>query len=427
MPSHVLYPKVSLERASGKIARWMVAEGEQVRQGQILFEIEDDKAAVEVEAPADGVIGQMTAADHEVGVGDPVALIFAAGETPGAKRPEPPVMPAAQAEPRHSTARAAHPTRRDPNPTPLARRLAAEHGIDLMGIAGTGPRGRVQKVDVLATLGQGTNVRGTTVPIPRRMASASHASLNAVWLRQGKGKPVVLLHGFSADVNNWRGMLAGGQVDCPVLALDLPGHGRSPRDIPADFDALAEQVEASILREVGGAAVLGGHSFGAAVAARIAARGLVDVRALALFAPAGLGPEMNMAFVEGMLRAREAASLKPWLLELVADPAVISEPFLRVAAESRGDSGLIEAQRAFATRYFPDGTPAFSIRADLAGLEMPIRVVFGRADRILPFAVTRDLPGHIALHALEQCGHMPHLERPKLAMRILSELTRSVV
>jgi len=96
MPSHVLYPKVSLERATGKIARWMVAEGDKVRQGQILFEIEDDKAAVEVEAPADGVIGQMTEADHEVDVGDPVALIFAPGETPVEKRPE---LPTATARP----------------------------------------------------------------------------------------------------------------------------------------------------------------------------------------------------------------------------------------------------------------------------------------------------------------------------------------
>jgi pyruvate dehydrogenase E2 component (dihydrolipoamide acetyltransferase) len=188
---------------------------------------------------------------------------------------------------------------------------------------------------------------------------------------------------------------------------------------------LAALVEASILAETGGPTILAGHSFGAAVATRIAARGVVDVRALGLFAPAGLGPEMNTAFVEGMLRAREAASLKPWLLELVADPAVISESFLRAAVEGRRDAGLIEAQRAFAARYFPDGTPAFSVRADLARLEMPVRVVFGRADRVLPFVVTRDLPGNVALHAVEQCGHMPHLERPKLAMRILSELTHS--
>src|SRR5690606_27038749 len=82
MPAHVVYPKVSLEKASGRIARWIVAEGQAVKRGQVLFEIEDDKAAVEVEAPADGIIGQMVAEDFEVTVGDPVALIFAAGETP---------------------------------------------------------------------------------------------------------------------------------------------------------------------------------------------------------------------------------------------------------------------------------------------------------------------------------------------------------
>ncbi|GAB2177062.1 acetoin dehydrogenase dihydrolipoyllysine-residue acetyltransferase subunit [Dongia sp. agr-C8] len=415
MPSHVLYPKVSLERASGKIARWMVAEGDKVRRGQILFEIEDDKAAVEVEAPADGVIGQMTAADHEVDVGDSVALIFAQGETPAAKRPQQDATPA-RPEPKPAAVAAAGRPRRDPNPTPLARRLASEHGIDLTGIPGTGPRGRVQRVDVLARLGQAK---------ARPAISTSLASLHAQWLRQGQGKPIVLLHGFSADINNWRGMLAGGPVDAPVLAVDLPGHGRSPREVPADFDALAAQVEAAIAAEVAGPAVLAGHSFGSAVAVRIAARGALDVRALALFAPAGLGPEMNTAFVEGMLRAREAASLKPWLLELVADPAVISEAFLRAAAESRRDAGLIEAQRAFAARYFPDGTPTFSIRRDLAGLEIPVRVVFGKADRILPFALARDLPGNVALHAIEQCGHMPHLERPRLAMRILAELIRS--
>ncbi len=417
MPSHVLYPKVSLERASGKIARWMVAEGDKVRQGQILFEIEDDKAAVEVEAPADGVIGQMTAADHEVDVGDPVALIFAPGETPAAKRPEAPTA-APRPAPKPTAVQPAARARRDPNPTPLARRLALEHGIDLTGMAGTGPRGRVQRSDVLARIGRPA--------APRLAASSAGAPLNAVWLRQGEGAPLVLLHGFSADINNWRGMLAGGSIRHPVLALDLPGHGRSPREIPADFDGLAAQVEAAILAETGGPAVLAGHSFGAAVATRIAARGAVEVRALGLFAPAGLGPEMNMAFVDGMLRAREAASLKPWLLELVADPAVISESFLRAASESRRDAGLIEAQRAFAARYFPDGTPAFSIRKELAALEIPVRVIFGKADRILPFALSRDLPGNVALHAIEQCGHMPHLERPKLAMRILAELARSV-
>jgi pyruvate dehydrogenase E2 component (dihydrolipoamide acetyltransferase) len=423
MPSHVLYPKVSLERASGKIARWMVEEGATVKQGQILFEIEDDKAAVEVEAPADGVIGQMTAADHEVDVGDPVATIFAAGEKPTATSDRVQTVAAAPRAAKSAIAPSVGRAGRGPNPTPLARRLAAEHGIDLNGLQGTGPRGRVQKVDVLARLERGSE-SGL-----RRTLGAPHVSgepLHTVWLRQGQGKPIVLIHGFSADLNNWRGMLAGVRLHSPILALDLPGHGRSSRDIPAGFDDLVGQVEAAVAAEVEGSTVVAGHSFGAAVAARMASRGVVDVRALALFAPGGLGPEMNTAFVEGMLRAREAASLKPWLLELVADPRVISETFLRVAAESRQDAGLMEGQRNFVARFFPDGTPSFSIRADLARLAAPTRVIFGRGDRIIPFSLTRDLPGNVALHAIENCGHMPHLEHPALAVRIIDELIRSV-
>jgi pyruvate dehydrogenase E2 component (dihydrolipoamide acetyltransferase) len=423
MPAHVVYPKVSLEKASGRIARWIVAEGQAVKRGQVLFEIEDDKAAVEVEAPADGIIGQMIAEDFEVTVGDPVALIFAPGETPttAPQDAKPPVAKSGGETQPAIIARQTGRTGRGPNPTPLARRLASEHGLDLSGIPGTGPRGRVQKTDVLAQVARGESRAAR----PSAAAAPGGELLNAVWLRRGQGKPYVLLHGFAADLNNWRGLLAAARLDHPVLALDLPAHGGSTRSIPADLDALAAMVEATMAAQFEGPALLAGHSLGGAVATRIAARGLADVRALALFAPGGLGPEINAAFIDGIARSREAASLKPWLLELVADPAVITPTFLRVAVESRRDAGLTEALRAFALRFFPDGTQSFSIRADLARLTIPTRVIFGRGDRILPFAATRGLPGNVALHVLDNCGHMPHLEHPEFSARILAELMRS--
>ncbi|MDQ7249770.1 acetoin dehydrogenase dihydrolipoyllysine-residue acetyltransferase subunit [Dongia sedimenti] len=431
MPTNVLYPKVSLERPTGRIARWMVAEGDSVRQGQILFEIEDDKAAVEVEAPADGVIRQMTAADAEVEVGEAVALILGPGENPPSHGPH-------GTHPNHGERRELDPVPRSappsgrrargPNPTPLARRLAAEHSLDLTAIVGTGPRGRIQKSDIVAQLqrpaGDIASRPGLAGPLPPEARPSD--VLNAVWLRQGRGIPLVLLHGFSGDLNNWRGLFAGVRSDWPVLGLDLPGHGGSTRNIPRDFEALAAIVEATLAREVEGPAVLVGHSLGAAVAVRVAARGFADIRALTLFAPAGLSPEMNARFVDGILRAREAASLKPWLLELAANPAVISEPLLQATLESRRDPSLIEAMRDFAARFLPDGTPSFSITADLAQLTIPTRVVFGRADRILPFAATRNLPGNVGLHAIDNCGHMPHLEHPQLCFRVLAELVRSL-
>jgi len=209
-----------------------------------------------------------------------------------------------------------------------------------------------------------------------------------------------------------------------VLALDLPGHGQSPLEIPSDMDALAALVEQTVAGLAEGGMLLVGHSFGGTVATRIAARGVLDLRGLCLFAPAGLGPEINAAFTDGILRAREPSSLRPWLNELVHDSSVISDAFLRAVVELRRNQPLTDAMRAFADRFLPDGTQSHSILPDLAQITLPTRVIFGRNDRILPFAHTAGLPGHVALHALAACGHMPQMEQPALSLRILTDMLR---
>jgi pyruvate dehydrogenase E2 component (dihydrolipoamide acetyltransferase) len=431
MPVPVHYPKVSVESDSGRIARWLVADGAAVTAGQALFEIENDKAAVEVEAPAGGVLRILVAEGAEVAVGAEVATVTDAGAQPAAGTAAPPPRPAPAPLPVAATpSLAAAPApvqppapgpdrRTGPNPTPLARRIARENGMTLDGLAGSGPGGRVQRRDVLAALA------GRTAATPAATGATGDGLLNGAWLRTGEGPPVVLLHGFGADLNAWRLLLAGARTGFGVLALDLPAHGGSPRSVPPDLDALCAAVEATLAAGGVGGCVIAGHSFGAAVATRIAARARTDVRALCLFAPAGLGPAIDHAFVDGLLRARSAASLRPWLEHMVHDPATVSEALVAAAALQRADGTLAEAQAAFAGRFFPDGTQAVSIRADLAALRIPARVVFGRQDRILPFAATRDLPGHVGLHALDLCGHVPQMEHPDLCLRLLAELWRS--
>ncbi|MDQ0323444.1 pyruvate dehydrogenase E2 component (dihydrolipoamide acetyltransferase) [Pararhizobium capsulatum DSM 1112] len=432
MPIHVVYPKVSLELSSGRIARWLVAEGEPVRQGQVLFEIDNDKAAVEVESPADGVIRELIGSEIEVDVGDNVARIYADAEAHGDSKVTAALQaPAAEMKvPRAATMPETRESghRAHPNPTPLARRIVKENGIVLDALHGTGPGGRIQKTDVVAKIGSAGHTQSVTIESaasPVAQSDPSHALLHTVWLRRGEGIPVILLHGFSADLNNWRGMLAGARPDWPALAIDLPAHGRSPRDVPEDLNRMAEQVEATIASEQVGPLVIAGHSFGGALAARLASRGQLDIRGLCLFAPAGLGPEINAAFVDGVLRAQRSDSLRPWLDLLAHDPATISPAFLEAVVQQRDDGGLTAAMRAFAERFLPDGTQAISIRGDLARLLSPVRVVFGRQDRILPFSGATGLPGNVGMHAVDMCGHMPHLEYPVLAMKILDEVRRS--
>ncbi len=432
MATDILYPKVSLETNSGTISRWHVKDGDEVRQGQLLFEIDNDKTVVEVDAPHGGTLKILKpSTSDEIDVGQSVASLFLQGEVISVAPSKPASETTAEQapEPNEVSEIPASDIRSNTTQTgrmvatPLAKRLAGDAGIDLSQINGSGPSGRIQKKDIIAAIETG-NV------LPRQISgksSASHSDtvLNAVWLRKGEGIPLVLLHGFASDHNNWRGLFAGSQWQQPLLAIDLPSHGASPLEAVADLDAVAALVEATIKQLNLAATIMVGHSFGAAVSARLAARGNIDIRALGLFAPGGLGAEINVGFVENFVRAKSKESITPWLHELVHVKDIISETFISAVVQQRQDRRLSDAMAAFAEHFFADGTQTISIIEDLASLEIPVRVIFGKQDRILPFKHSRNLPDNVALHAFEACGHMPHLEKRSLSLRILSELANS--
>lgn len=427
MAVEVLFPKVDMDADTGRISRWLVKDGASVKEGDVLFEIESEKAAIEVDAPSSGILA-LSAADPDgvIKVGQAVARICSKEEyartTPEISGTS--IAQKQQSAPAALTAaptavEAAVPARRGLFSTPLARRLASESGIDLATITGTGPRGRIQKKDILAAApGDGTHQpdRGPIV-IP-----VSGGPLNSAWIKQGGSGTAVLLHGFGSDLNIWRAMLGGASLDGNVLAIDLPGHGQSPRTIPADLDQLAEQVERTLAAANIGRVVLGGHSFGGAIAARVASRGVVDVRSLLMFAPAGLGPEINGSFLRGFLEAKSRASIVPWLNELVFDSDVISPSFIGTVERQAADAGLRTSQRLVQERFFPDGTQALSILPDLAGLTIPARIVVGTEDRILPAAYVQRLSGGVSINTFRACGHMPQIERRSESIRILNEM-----
>jgi pyruvate dehydrogenase E2 component (dihydrolipoamide acetyltransferase) len=155
MPLEVILPRVDMDMATGKISKWYVKEGEKVAKGAPIFEIETDKAAMEVESPGDGVIGSIIASEGiDIPVGTAVAFIYGEGEAVTApKAPaavkHPPAIPARQEQPVPQPVAATVTDRTGlPRATPLARRLARERGIELPAILGTGPRGRIQAEDV---------------------------------------------------------------------------------------------------------------------------------------------------------------------------------------------------------------------------------------------------------------------------------------
>ena len=163
MPTEILMPALSPTMEEGTLAKWHVKEGDKVSSGDIMAEIETDKATMEFEAVDEGVMGKILIAEGTEGVkvNDVIAILLEDGEsaddiaaTPAA---EPAAQPAATAEaaPAGGSDKVARPAPvapvKDGNrvfATPLARRIAADKGLDLAAITGSGPHGRIVKADV---------------------------------------------------------------------------------------------------------------------------------------------------------------------------------------------------------------------------------------------------------------------------------------
>src|SRR5579872_4287687 len=142
------------------------------------------------------------------------------------------------------------------------------------------------------------------------------------YLKMGEADntPVVLIHGFGGDLNSWLFTQPALAQEHPVYAIDLPGHGGSSKQVEhGDLDFLASAA-AELIAALGlGSAHLVGHSLGAATAFKLALSHPELVKSLTLIAPVGFGPEINMEFVEGFMRASRPKQLRPFVEQLFAD------------------------------------------------------------------------------------------------------------
>lgn len=159
MATEVILPKVDMDMATGKISKWFFSEGDTVKKGDVLFEIETDKAAMEIDAPAGGILRNVSGSEGvDIPVGAAVAWIYDEGEAVAAAPSS--VPPASGTTPVAVTSEISAPVpvaapvdevhvNGDVRATPLARRLARDRGIDLASLKGSGPRGRVVSADVV--------------------------------------------------------------------------------------------------------------------------------------------------------------------------------------------------------------------------------------------------------------------------------------
>ena len=351
----ITMPKWGLAMEEGMLAHWAVEEGQTIAQGQEIMDIETTKIANAFESPVAGVLRRKVVGDGDV---VPVGALLGVVADPA--------VPEAEVD-------------------GFVADFLARFKPAAAGESG-GPT--AEMVDV-----GGRRIRH---------------------LRAGPatGAPLLLLHGFGADMSTWMFNQGALAEDRPVFAVDLPGHGGSSKEVgEGTIEGLAEAVLAYMDAVGIDSAHIVGHSLGGAIATLIALDSPERVTGLTLIAPAGFGDEIAQDFIEGFIGETRARKLKPFIEMLVADPDLVTADMVEEVLKFKRLDGALTALRAIADASFSDGAQTFSLRDRLGDVDVPVRVIWGETDRILPVGHAEGLPHSVAVTRLAGAGHIPHMEK----------------
>ena len=364
--SAITMPKWGLTMTEGTVVGWLKQQGQRFAEGDEILEIETPKITNVVEAPSGGILRRIVApAGATLPIGALLAVV-APDEVP-----------------------------------------EGEIDVFVAGFAVVEP-----------SAGEKAEAEGVE---PRDMEVAGRR-LRYLELGEGGGVPVLLVHGFGADLNTWMFTQPALAAERRSLALDLPGHGGSDKEVGAgDVDSLTDAVEGA-LGALGVEQVhFVGHSMGGAVAASLALRRPERAASLTMIASAGLGREINTSFVDGfvrMARRREAAEV---IGLLVHDPALVSRAMVEDVLRYKRLDGVSAALAKIAGAWFPGGRQSLDMTGRIAALAMPVQVIWGREDRIIPVAHAEALANSLPVRILDAAGHLPHMEKAGEVNRLIEQ------
>lgn len=351
----ILMPKWGLEMREGTVQDWLVEEGARIGVGQAIVEVETDKISNAVEAADAGLLRRIVGKSGEV---LPVKALLAV----------------------------------------LAEPEVSDAEIDAYVAAYEVPEA-----------GAGEEEGGPAF---------EHAEVDGIRVRYARrgpeqGVPVLFLHGFGGDLNNWLFNLDAVAEQHPVIALDLPGHGQSDARLPGvTLPSLAGFV-ARFLDAVGvqGPAHAVGHSMGGAIALQLALDAPQRVASLSLVSPAGLGAEINTGYTQGFVQAQSRRELKPVLEQLFADPGLVSRQMVDDMLKYKRMDGVEPLLAELGAALFAGGRQAAVLQDRLQALEQPLLVLWGEQDQVIPVAHADHAGPRAAVLRFAGTGHMAMLEK----------------
>jgi pyruvate dehydrogenase E2 component (dihydrolipoamide acetyltransferase) len=269
------------------------------------------------------------------------------------------------------------------------------------------------------TAGAGEELRKASKP-------ANTSGMEALFCieRTGPGVPIALLHGFGGSHDVWQPVLdlIGGARH--TLAYDLPGHAASLVRPGGSAATMAKAIIADLDSRGSSRAHLVGHSLGGATAALIALMRPGLAASLTLLAPGGFGSEINQRLLRRYAAASEEEDLLLLLEQFFGWEHPVPAALAAAQSQERQAPGANDALRAIVETFFEGDRQKLIPVADVAGIDAPVKVIWGTQDRVLPTRQAHRLPGRMAVHIFEAAGHMLPLEIPADVAALVLENTR---
>ena len=154
-----------------------------------------------------------------------------------------------------------------------------------------------------------------------------------------------------------------------------------------------------------------GHSLGGAISLDLALNHPELVASVTAVAPAALGPEISMEYIDGFIGTSRARKLKSVLEMLVCDPALVTNDMVEDVLKYKRLDGVDAALNTIATACFAGGRQSLELTARLGEIQAPVQVIWGREDRILPVSHSQGLPAAVKVTVLDGAGHLVHMEK----------------
>jgi pyruvate dehydrogenase E2 component (dihydrolipoamide acetyltransferase) len=365
----IVMPKWGLAMQEGMVAKWLVEAGAEIKTGDEILDIETSKIANVFESPVAGPLRRIV-----VGEGETVPVGALLGVVADASVPDADL---------------------DAFVAKFQEEFAA-HAAEA----------------------------GAATPEPETL-DAGGRRIRYLALGEGEGVPLVFIHGFGGDLNNWQFNQEALAAARPTYAIDLPGHGGSSKDLGAGqvhVGALASAVLDFMDAKGIAKAHLVGHSLGGAIALDLALNHADRVASVTAICSAGLGPEINLAYIDGFMAAGRRKQLQPVLEMLVADPAMVSREMIEDVLKFKRLDGVEAALNRIIEGTFAGGQQALQLTGRLGELAAPVQVIWGRQDRVIPVSHSEGLPSRVRVEVFDDAGHMVHMEKAADVNQLIERL-----